>query len=56
MKQKHIYLLIDDMCNVSVVNKSIVLADYTNLFYSGNNMLQVCDIVSTELYKLHTKL
>ena len=34
--------------------KSIVFADDTNFFYSGDNMLQVCETASTELGKLHT--
>ena len=37
------------MCNVSSLMKSIVLADDTNLFYSGENLSQVCENVSTEL-------
>ena len=40
------------MCNVSMLIKSIVLADDTNLFYSGDNLSQVCETVSTELGKL----
>ena len=42
------------MCNVSMLMKSIVFADDTNLFYSGDNLSQVCEIVSTELDKLHS--
>ena len=34
--------------------KSIVFADDTNLFYSGDNLSQVCETVSTELDKLHS--
>ena len=46
-------LYINDMCNVSMLMKSIVFADDTNLFYSGDNLSQVCETVSTELGKLH---
>ena len=45
-------LYINDMCNVSMLMKSIVFADDTNLFYSGDNLSQVCETVSTELVKL----
>ena len=31
-------LYINDMCNVSMLMKSIVFADDTNLFYSGDNL------------------
>ena len=41
------------MCNVSMLMKSIVFADGTNFFYSGDNISQVCETVSTELGKLH---
>ena len=34
--------------------KSIVFADDTNFFYSGDNLSQVCETVSTELGKLHS--
>ena len=34
--------------------KSIVFADNTNFFYSGDNLSQVCETVSTELGKLHS--
>ena len=47
-------LYINDMCNVSMLMKSIVFADDTNLFYSGDNLSQVCETVSTELDKLHS--
>ena len=42
------------MCNVSMLMKSIVFADDTNSFYSGDNLSQVCETVSTELGKLHS--
>ena len=34
--------------------QSIVFADDTNLFYSGDNISQVCETISTELGKLHS--
>ena len=48
-------LYINDMCNVSMLIKSIVFADDTNFFYSGDNLSKVCETVSTEteLDKLH---
>ena len=45
---------INDMCNVSMLMKSIVFADDPNFFYSGDNLSQVCETVSTELGKLHS--
>ena len=44
-------LYINDMCNVSMLIKSIVclFADDINLFYSGNKLSKVCETVSTEL-------
>ena len=39
-------LCINDMCNVSMLMKSIVFA--------GDNLSQVCETVSTELGKLHS--
>ena len=47
-------LYINDTCNVSMLMKSIVFADDTNFFYSGDNLSQVCETVSTELDKLHS--
>ena len=47
-------LYIDDICNVSMLIKSIVFADDTIIFYSGDNLSQVCETVSTELGKLHS--
>ena len=47
-------LYINDMCNVSILMKSIVFADDTNFFYSGDNLSQVCETVSSELGKLHS--
>ena len=42
------------MFNVSMLIKSIVFADDTIIFYSGDNLSQVCETVSTELGKLHS--
>ena len=47
-------LYINDMCNVSMLMKSIVFAEDTNFFYSGDNLSQVCETVSSELDKLHS--
>ena len=47
-------LNINDMCNVSMLMKSIVFADDTNFFYSGDNLSQVCGTISSELGKLHS--
>ena len=47
-------LYINYMCNVSMLIKSIVFVDETNFFYSGDNISQVCETVSTELGKLHS--
>ena len=47
-------LYINYMCNVSMSIKSIVFANDTNLFYSGDHLSQVCETVSTELGKLHS--
>ena len=47
-------LCINDMCKLSMLMKSIIFADDTNLFYSGDNLSQVCETVSTELGKLHS--
>ena len=46
-------LYMNDMCSVSMLMKSIVFADDTNLFYLEDNLSQVCETVSTELGKLH---
>ena len=40
------------MCNVSLLIKSIVFADDTNLFYSGKDLTEVCKTVSNEMDKL----
>ena len=42
-----------EICNVSFLMKSIVFADDTNFFYSGDNLSQVCETVSTELGKIY---
>ena len=46
-------LYINDMCNVSMLMKSIVFADDTNFSYSGDKLSEVCETVSTELDKLY---
>ena len=45
-------LYINDMCNVSTLLKPILLADDTNLFYSGKYIDELCSVVSIELDKL----
>ena len=47
-------IYMNDVCNVSMLMKSIVFADDTNFFYSGDNLSHVCETVSTELVKLHS--
>ena len=46
-------LYVNDMCNVSKSLKSILFADDTNLFYSGKDINEVCELVSRELDILH---
>ena len=46
-------LYINDMCNVSTLLKPILLADDTNLFYSGKDIDELCSVVSIELDKLY---
>jgi hypothetical protein len=46
-------LYVNDMCNVSDVLKCILFADDTNLFYTGNNIDDMCNVVSLELDKLN---
>jgi len=41
------------MCNVSELLKCILFADDTNLFYTGKNIDDMCNIVSHELDKLN---
>ena len=38
---------------ISTVIKMILFADDTNLFYSGNDLLNVCNTMSSELGKLN---
>ena len=45
-------LCINDMCDVSTLLKPILFADDTNLFYSGNDIYELCSVVSIELDKL----
>ena len=35
-------IYINDICNVSLLMKSIVFADNTNFFYSGKDLTEVC--------------
>ena len=44
----------NDMCNVSTLLKPILFADYTNLFYSGKYIDELCSVVSIVLDKLCT--
>ena len=46
-------LYINDICNVSPVLKFILFADDTNIFCSGNDIVQLSIIVSNELDKLN---
>jgi len=46
-------LYVNDMCNASVVFNAILFADDTNLFYSGDDLKTMCEIVSSELDKLN---
>jgi len=46
-------LYVNDMCNVSDVLKCILFADDTNLFYTGNNIDDMCNVMSSELEKLN---
>jgi hypothetical protein len=46
-------LYVNDMPNASKVLKAILFADDTNLFYSGNNIKNMCDVVSKELMHLN---
>ena len=46
-------LYINDICRISTVIKMILFADDTNLFYSGNDLLNVCNTMSSELGKLN---
>ena len=45
-------LYVNDMCNVSSIVKSILFADDTNLFLVGDDLKEVCETMSLELYKL----
>jgi len=46
-------LYVNDMPNASKVLNAILFADDTNLFYSGNNIEYMCEIVSNELMHLN---
>ena len=45
----YLFIYINDMCNVSMLMKSIVFADNTDFFYSGDNLSQV----HVKLYQLN---
>ena len=44
-------LYVNDMCNVSSIMKSILFADDTNFFLVGDDLKEVCETMSFELYK-----
>ena len=46
-------LYVNDMCNVSTTLKSILFADDTNIFHTGDNLKEVCETMSHELDKLN---
>jgi glutamate racemase len=46
-------LYINDICNVSPKLKFILFADDTNVFYSGKDIKEICDVISEELEKLN---
>ena len=39
------------MCNVSTTLKSILFADDTNIFHTGDDLKEVCETMSHELDK-----
>ena len=41
------------MCNVSTTLKSILFADDTNIFHTGDDLKEVCETMSHELDKLN---
>ena len=45
-------LYINDMCNVSDILKFVLFADDTNIFHTGNNVEQICDVMCKELEQL----
>ena len=49
-------LYINDICNASTSLKFILLADDTNVFYSGVDIQTICKCISRELDKLHVWL
>ena len=46
-------LYVNDMCNVSTTLKSILFADDTNIFHTGDDLKKVCETISHELDKLN---
>ena len=45
-------MYVNDMHTVSSLMKCIIFADDTNLMYTGNDISEICKIVSKELDKL----
>ena len=45
-------LYINDICNISKVLDFIIFADDTNIFCTGNDLIETCKRMSTELEKL----
>ena len=45
-------LYINDMCDVSKLLHIIIFADYTNMFYSANNIDDVTNVINNELKQL----
>ena len=45
-------LYINDICNISKILDFIIFADDTNIFCTGDNLQEICKIMSSELEKL----
>ena len=45
-------LYINDICKVSELLKSVLFADDTNIFGSGQNLQQILDIITSEFRKI----
>ena len=46
-------LYINDLCKVSEILKFVLFADDTNLFASGTDLKQLCDVINEELIKIN---
>ena len=46
-------LYINDLCKVSETLKFVLFADDTNLFASGTDLKQLCDVINEELIKIN---